>query len=63
MKPRLLLVEDDPGLIELLKWHLQREAFDAFLRLAREAGLKTEFIDTSKPGAQERFNAALMEKE
>jgi two-component system phosphate regulon response regulator PhoB len=28
MKPRLLLVEDDPGLIELLKWHLEREAFD-----------------------------------
>ena len=28
MKGRLLLVEDDPGLTELLKWHLEREAFD-----------------------------------
>jgi two-component system phosphate regulon response regulator PhoB len=28
MKPRLLLVEDDPGLIELLKWHLEREVFE-----------------------------------
>ena len=29
MKPRLLLVEDDPGLaVELLKWHLEREAFE-----------------------------------
>ncbi|WP_114954500.1 phosphate regulon transcriptional regulator PhoB [Sphingosinicella terrae] len=28
MKPRLLLVEDDPGLIELLRWHLEREAFE-----------------------------------
>ena len=28
MKSRLLLVEDDPGLVELLRWHLEREAFD-----------------------------------
>ena len=27
-KNRLLLVEDDPGLVELLKWHLEREAFE-----------------------------------
>ena len=28
MKSRLLLVEDDDGLVELLKWHLEREGFD-----------------------------------
>ncbi len=28
MKRRLLLVEDDPGLVELLTWHLAREAFE-----------------------------------
>lgn len=28
MKSRLLLVEDDAGLVELLKWHLEREGFD-----------------------------------
>ncbi|MGZ8281710.1 MAG: phosphate regulon transcriptional regulator PhoB [Allosphingosinicella sp.] len=45
MKPRLLLVEDDPGLVELLKWHLERAAFDVSqtpdgeeaLMLAKEA--------------------------
>lgn len=28
MKPRLLLVEDDPALADLLQWHFQREDFD-----------------------------------
>ena len=28
MKGRLLLVEDDPGLTELLRWHFEREDFD-----------------------------------
>ena len=45
MKGRLLLVEDDPGLTELLKWHFEREAFDVehtpdgeeALQLAKEA--------------------------
>jgi two-component system phosphate regulon response regulator PhoB len=45
VKPRLLLVEDDPGLVELLKWHLERAAFEVAqtpdgeeaLMLAKEA--------------------------
>ncbi len=28
IKGRLLLVEDDPALIDLLKWHFEREDFD-----------------------------------
>jgi two-component system phosphate regulon response regulator PhoB len=28
MKGRLLLVEDDPGLTELLRWHFEREEFE-----------------------------------
>ena len=28
MKGRLLLVEDDPALTDLLKWHFEREDFD-----------------------------------
>jgi two-component system phosphate regulon response regulator PhoB len=28
VKGRLLLVEDDPGLTELLRWHFEREEFD-----------------------------------
>jgi two-component system phosphate regulon response regulator PhoB len=28
MRGRLLLVEDDPGLTELLRWHFEREEFD-----------------------------------
>ncbi len=28
MKPRLLLVEDDPALADLLQWHFRREDFD-----------------------------------
>ncbi|HWT11957.1 MAG TPA: phosphate regulon transcriptional regulator PhoB [Allosphingosinicella sp.] len=45
MKGRLLLVEDDPNLVELLTWHLEREAFrvdhtpdgEEALMLAKEA--------------------------
>lgn len=28
MRPRVLLVEDDPGLVELLKWHLDQNGFE-----------------------------------
>ena len=38
MKPRILIVEDDPSLIELLRYNLEAEGFDVAVEMDGEAG-------------------------
>lgn len=47
MSPRVLIVEDDPALVEILKYNLQSEGFETAIAMDGEAGLAA--IDEEEP--------------
>jgi two-component system phosphate regulon response regulator PhoB len=47
MKPRILIVEDEPALVEMLRYNLEKEGFDVATAQDGEAGLTA--VEESKP--------------
>ena len=47
MKPRILVIEDEPALVEMLRYNLEKEGYDVATAQDGETGLAA--VDESKP--------------